>query len=55
MTADERRDCGMKGHEFVKREDVMMTSDMMCQNFINHMDMGFEKFEPRKRYSIFKA
>ena len=35
MTADERRDCGMKGHEFVKREDVMMTSDMMCQNFIN--------------------
>jgi len=55
MDSDERKECGIKGHEFVKRDDVMMSSKAMCQNFIDHMDKGFEMWKPRKPYSIFKA
>jgi len=28
---------------------------MMSQNFMDHMDKGFEMWKPRKRYSMFKA
>ena len=55
MDSDERRQCGMKGHEFVNKDDIMMSSKKMCQNFIDHMDKGFEMWKPRKRYSIFKT
>ena len=55
MDSDERKACGMKGHEFVKKDEIMMSSKLMCQNFIDHMDTAFEKFEPRKPFSIFKA
>ena len=55
MESDERNACGIKGHEFVKKDEIMMSSKAMCQNFMNHMDKAFEKFEPRKPFSIFKA
>ena len=45
----------MKGHEFVIGDDAMMSAKAMCQNFIDHMDTGFKKWKPRKRYSIFKV
>ena len=52
---DKRQKCGMKGHEFVIGDDAMMSAKAMCQNFIDHMDTAFEKWTPRKRYTIFKA
>jgi len=55
MERDERNVCGIKGHEFVKDEEVMMSAKNMCKNFMNHMDTAFEKFKPRKSFSIFKA
>jgi len=55
MDSEKRKECGMKGYEFVKSDDAMMTSEAMCQNFIDHMDKGFEMWKPRKRYSMFKA
>ena len=55
MDSEKRQECGMKGYEFVMGEESMMTSKNMCQNFINHMDKGFEKWKPRKRYSMFKV
>ena len=55
MDADERKECGMKGHEFVMSDDSMMSSTAMCQNFIDHMDTAFEKWTPRKRYTLYKA
>ena len=55
MDSEKRQECGMKGHEFVMGEESMMSSKNMCQNFIDHMDTGFEKWKPRKRYSMFKA
>ena len=55
MDSEKRQECGMKGYEFVMGEESMMTSKNMCQNFINHMDKGFEMWKPRKRYSMFKV
>jgi len=55
MEKEEREECGMKGREFVLSDDSMMSSKHMCENFVNHMETAFEKWKPRKRYSIFKA
>ena len=55
MDSEKRNECGMKGYEFVKSDDAMMTAEMMSQNFMDHMDKGFEMWKPRKRYRMFKA
>ena len=55
ISKEERDRCGMLGHEFVMGDDAMMSAKAMCQNFINHMDTAFEKWEPRKRYTIFEG
>jgi len=46
---------GLEGHEFVMGDESMQSSRWMCKNFIDHMDTAFDKWTPRKRYSIFKA
>jgi glycosyltransferase involved in cell wall biosynthesis len=55
MTPEKRKECGKKGHEFIMSDDSMMSSKAMSDNFISHMDKAFEKWKPRKRYSVFKA
>ena len=55
MGPEKRRECGMKGYEFVMSDDAMMSATAMCQNFINHMDTAFDKWTPRKRYTIFEV
>ena len=55
MGKDKIKECGMLGHEFVMSEESMMSSTAMSQNFINQMDTAFDKWTPRKRYSIYKA
>ena len=45
----------MAGNKYVFDKDVMMTGKMMSQNFIDHMNKGFEMWKSRKRYSIFKV
>ena len=55
MDSEKRQECGMKGREFVMGDESMMTGKAMSQNFIDHMDVAFEKWKPRKRYSMFKV
>ena len=55
MTPEKRTECGMQGHKFIMSDDSMMSSKAMADNFISHMDTAFEKWKPRKRYSVFKA
>ena len=55
MSSDERKECGMKGHEFVMGDESMMSSTAMSQNFIDQMDTAFDKWTPRKRYTLYKA
>ena len=52
---DERNRCGVLGHEFVTGDDSMMSVRWMCKNFIDHMDKGFENFEPRKKINTYKV
>ncbi len=55
MDKDKRDECGKLGHEFVMGSDSMMSATSMSQNFIDQMDTTFDKWKPRKRYSIYKA
>ena len=55
MGSEKRKECGRLGHKFVMSDEAMMSAKAMCQNFIDHMDTAFEKWMPRKRYTIFKA
>jgi len=52
---ERREECGLEGHEFVMGDDSMQSARWMSQNFIDHMDTAFDKWSPRKRYSIYKA
>ena len=55
MGDDERKRCGKLGHEFVMSDDAMMSATAMCNNFVSHMNTAFEKWTPRKRYTIFEG
>ncbi len=52
---EKREEYGLEGHEFVKSDDAMQSAVWMSNNFIDHMDTAFEKWKPRKRYSVYKA
>ena len=54
MGDEERKKCGMSGHEFVMSDDAMMSATAMSNLFIEHMDTAFEKWTPRKRFTMFK-
>ena len=55
MGREERQRCGMLGHEFVMGDDAMMSSEWLAKNFTNHMETAFEKWTPRKRFTMYKA
>ena len=55
MSADERKECGEKGVEFVQMEEIGMTAENMSNRFIKDMDTAFEKWTPRKRFTLYKA
>ena len=55
MGDEERVRCGQLGHEFVMGDDAMMSAEAMSNLFIEHMDTAFDKWSPRKRYTIYKA
>ena len=45
----------MKGREFVRDEKIGMTAKNMCNRFIKDMENAWDKFEPRKKFSIYKV
>ena len=55
MGKDARKRCGVKGHYFVKSTDSNMSAKNMCRLFYEHMETAFEKFEPRKKFNIYKG
>ena len=55
MGPENRKECGQLGHEFVMSEEAMMSGTAMCQNFIDHMEVGIDEWKPRKRFTMFKA
>ncbi len=55
MGEEKRKECGEKGVEFVQTEEIGMTAENMSNRFIKDMDTAFEKWTPRKRYTLYKA
>tara|TARA_B100000085_G_scaffold79715_1_gene71824 strand:+ start:491 stop:1870 length:1380 start_codon:yes stop_codon:yes gene_type:complete len=55
MSEEKRKECGEKGVEFVQTEEIGMTAENMSKRFIKDMDTAFEKWTPRKRYTLYKA
>ena len=55
MDSDERKKCGMKGHEFVMSDNAMMSAKAMSDLFIKHMDRGMKEWKPRKRFTMIGA
>tara|TARA_Y100000004_G_scaffold110964_1_gene124528 strand:- start:9171 stop:10595 length:1425 start_codon:yes stop_codon:yes gene_type:complete len=54
MGREERKRCGRAGHEFVTSDDANMSARAMCGLFVDHMERAWEKWTPRKKYSIIK-
>ena len=54
MTLEERNANGMKGRDWVVGDESRMTARKMCQNVIETIDTGFEKFTPRPSFDFFK-
>ena len=52
MGAKERERCGNLGYEFVKDKKSGMDSKEMGRRFIESMDMTFEKWTPKERYTL---
>ena len=55
MGFEKRQECGEKGLDFVQLEEIGMTAENMSKRFIKDMDTAFEKWTPRKRYTLYKA
>ena len=52
---EERREFGLKGREWMLKEEIGMSCKHMCERFIKDMDTGFEKWTPQKRFILYKA
>jgi glycosyltransferase involved in cell wall biosynthesis len=50
-----REEYGQLGREFTLREEVGMSAKNMNSRFIKDMDTCMEKFEPRKRFTLYKV
>ena len=55
LSKEERDECGFKGHEWVCGDDAMMSARWMCKNLTDHMNTAFDKWTPRKRFTLYKA
>jgi len=52
---EERKDAGLKGREWMLKEEIGMSCENMCERFVHDMDTAFEKWTPRKRFTLYKA
>ena len=52
---EDRKKAGEIGMKWAKKPEIGMTAKHMCQGFIDSMDTAFEKWKPRKTFSIFKG
>ena len=55
MGREERKRVGKIGSEWAQSDESMLSARWMCKNFIDHMETSFEKFKPRKRFTLYKA
>ena len=49
---EERERCGKLGYDYINDKDVGMTDKEMSNRFIESMDVAFEKWKPKKKYTL---
>ena len=54
MGSEERTKRGLAGREWAMSEEAGFTAKRMGERFIEHLDVLFEKWEPRKRFELIK-
>lgn len=54
ISKEKRMKYGMQGHEWVNGNESNMSAKRMSERFIECMDKCFEKWTPRKRFSMYK-
>ena len=59
-TAEKLREAGIDavitiGREYLLKEEVGMSAKLMSDRFVDHMEMAFEKWTPRERFTLHKA
>jgi hypothetical protein len=55
MSSEEREECGLAGHEWVCGDESNMSARRMSDRFIECMDTCFEKWTPRKKFTMYKV
>ena len=53
--SDKRKEFGLKGREWMLKEEVALSAKHMCDRFIDHMETAWKKWTPRKRFTMYKA
>ena len=52
---EKRREIGQRGREWVLQKEIGMSAKLMSERFIHDMDTAFDKWTPRKRFTLYKA
>ena len=52
---EERKEVGLKGREWMLQEEIGMSCKLMCERFVHDMDTAFEKWTPKKRFTLYKV
>ena len=55
MGKEERERRGMKGREWIMSDESMFTATNMGVNFIENLDVLFDKWEPQPRFHLIKV
>ncbi|MBC8304895.1 MAG: glycosyltransferase [Pelagibacterales bacterium] len=54
MPNEEREECGLKGHDWVCGNESNMSAKGMSRRMLECIEDCFEKWEPRKRFTMYK-
>ena len=53
--AEERKEAGEKGREWMLQDEIGLSCKNMCERFVHDMEQAWEKWTPRKRYTLHKV
>ena len=49
---EDRKEAGLKGREWMLKDEIGMSCKNMCERFVHDMEQAWEKWTPRKRYTL---
>jgi len=55
MSLEERKACGLAGHEWVTSQESMMSARRMSERFTECINTCLTSWTPRKRFTVFKV